>query len=289
VTWRRSLAVCSLLALCGCAGSPTTDRAGVEPWKPARISSPQFESHAAFDPRTGDLYFVRSSPKFSGWHIVFSHCTSAGWSEPRPAPFAGRGLEADPYFMPDGTLYFISTRAVSDGRSKDLDIYRVGRDAAGAWKTPERLDEPVNGPGAEWFPRPGPGGWLYFGSDRPGGKGGNDIWRAHQDAAGAWMVENLGPAINTPGDEYEASVSPDGTRMVLMADGDLHESRMTSSGWSARTKLGPDINRPGLKVGVLFSPGGTSMLFARDTMGPASGEFFVRRASGSEHWPRDCP
>ena len=41
----------------------------VRPWKPAGISSPRFESHPAFDPRTGDFYFVRSSPEFRGWRV----------------------------------------------------------------------------------------------------------------------------------------------------------------------------------------------------------------------------
>jgi len=49
------------------------------PWKPAGISSPKFESHPAFDPRTGDLYFVRSSPGFS-W---------TGYASTVPMPAAG--------------------------------------------------------------------------------------------------------------------------------------------------------------------------------------------------------
>src|SRR5687768_7703997 len=76
--------------------------AEVRPWRPVGISSLQFESHAAFDPRTGDLYFVRSSPAFEGWRILVTQCTEKGWSEPKPPAFAGDGVEADPYFTPDG-------------------------------------------------------------------------------------------------------------------------------------------------------------------------------------------
>ena len=71
-------------------------RVDVRPWTPAGISSPQFESHAAFDPKSGELYFVRSSPQFTGWRILVSRCTATGWSEPRPPTFAGDGVEADP-------------------------------------------------------------------------------------------------------------------------------------------------------------------------------------------------
>ena len=47
-------------------------------WAPAPISSPMFESHPAFDPVTGDFYFVRSSPEFRGWRIFVSRCEAAG-------------------------------------------------------------------------------------------------------------------------------------------------------------------------------------------------------------------
>ena len=192
----------------------------VRPWKPAGISSPKFESHAAFDPRTGDLYFVRSSPQFTGWRILVSRCTGAGWSTPQEPPFAGDGVEADPYFSTDGrSLYFISTRSVDGVKRKDLDIWRVDRDDAGAWGAPEHLPAPINSAGAEWFSRPGADGWLYFGSNRPGGLGGNDIWRGRQDAPGRWTVENLGAAVNTAGDEYEPLPAPNGPRMVLMETG----------------------------------------------------------------------
>jgi len=262
----------------------------VRPWKPARISSPQFESHAAFDPRTSDLYFVRSSPQFSGWKILVSRCTGTGWSTPEPPAFAGDGVEADPYFTDEGrTLYFISTRPVDGAKRRDLEIWRVDRDDKGAWGAPTHLPEPVNSPGAEWFPRPSADGWLYFGSDRPGGLGATDIWRARLGATGAWTVENLGPEVNTPGDDYEPLPSPDGTRLILMADGDLFETRRTETGWAPRTKLGPEVNQPGMEVGPLFSPSGRSLLFARDTLGPDSGEFFVWHEQGPEAWPPDCP
>jgi len=63
-------------------------------WAPRGISSARFESHAAFDPRSTDFYFVRSSPKFAGWRILVSRCGKQGWSEPQPAPFADDGVEA---------------------------------------------------------------------------------------------------------------------------------------------------------------------------------------------------
>jgi hypothetical protein len=167
--------------------------------------------------------------------------------------------------------------------------WRVGRDDAGKWGAPVRLPEPVNSPGAEWFPRLTADGWLYFGSNRPGGLGGNDIWRARADAEGRWRVENLGPAINTAGDEYEALPSPDGSRLIVMAESGLYQSRRTGRGWSKRVKLPPEVNVNATEIGALFSPSGRSLLFSRDTKGPDSGEFFVWREDGDEAWPPPCP
>ena len=272
------------------ASSAVVASESVTRWAPSRISSPLFESHAAFDPRTGDLLFVRSNKEFRGWRILTSHCSPRGWTEPRPAAFAAPGLEADPFFTADGRwLYFISTRATGSSSSGDLDIWRMKRDRAGHWGAPERLPEPVNSSGAEWFPRPAPDGWLYFGSDRAGGGGKTDIWRARMDAKGKWDVENLGPSINGPGNEYEALPSPDGKRLIVEADDGYFESDRLGNGWSPRRRLGPQINTNGSEIGAVFSPTGRSLLFARDIKGDDSGEFFVWQPDGPEAWPPSCP
>jgi hypothetical protein len=264
--------------------------ADVRLWRPAGISSPQFESHPAIDPRTGDLWFVRSTPQFTGWRIFVSRCTPQGWSAPEPPPFAGDGVEADPFFTADGaSLYFISTRSVDGVPRRDLEIWRVDRDATGAWGAPYRLPEPVSSPAPEWFPRPGADGCLYFGSSRRGGLGKTDLWRACPGADDTWHAENLGAAVNTDGDEYEPLPSADGTRLIFMAEGGLHESLRTETGWSPRRPLPAEVNVNGSEIGPLFSPSGRSLLFARDTGEPDSGELFVWHEQGAEAWPADCP
>ena len=191
-------------------------------WTVPPVSSDQFESHPAFDPLTGDLWFVRSSPEFRGWRLKVSRCTASGWGQPVDAPIAGGGVEADPWFTADGrTLWYISTRSDDGIKGRGLDIWSSTRDRQGRWGKPERLPEPVNSAGQEWFPRPDRDGWLYFGSDRPGGLGKTDIWRARQMRGGKWIVENAGPGMNTREDEYEALPSPDG-KWLLLQGGDAY-------------------------------------------------------------------
>jgi hypothetical protein len=217
-----------------------------------------------------------------------SQCTTQGWSEPRSAAFAGDGVEADPWFTIDGdTVYFISTRSTDGVKRKDLDIWQVSRMPTGQWREPKRLPAPVNSTGNEWFPRLAPDGSLYFGSDRPGGLGKTDIWRARQ-VNGKWVVENAGPAINTDNDEYEPLPSASGESMIVMAHDGLYQTHRSGDTWTPKAKLGPPVNVNGTEIGALLSPSGRSMLFSRDTKGPESGEFFVWRISGTEAWPDTC-
>jgi hypothetical protein len=284
--WRSLMLRVAALAflVSACASADVFER-----WSAPPISSDQYESHPAFDPRTGDLYFVRSTPAFSGWRIFVSACDDRTRTAPQPAPFAGTdGVEADPFFTPDGnTLYFISSRSENGVAQRDLDIWRVSRGEDGAWQTPEHLPAAINSPGQEWFPRLAPDGSLYFGSDRRGGLGQTDIYRARADGVGGWRVENLGPAINSAGDEYEAEISANGRRMILMADGDLYESRLRDGAWTQRVKLGDTINTDAMEVGPLLAPNGRSLLFARDS-GDASlsGEVYRQGRGGS--WPPRC-
>lgn len=263
----------------------------IEEWAPPGISTAQFESHPAFDPRTGDLYFVRSRPDFSGWRILVSHCGTKGWEMPGPPSFAGNGLEADPWFSPDGnTFWFISNRTSDGVRRPDLDIWKMARGADGRWGRPERLPFPVNSKANEWFPRMATDGWLYFGSGRPGGIGDTDIWRARQRPDGSWTAEDLGPTANSSKHQFEALPSADGKTLTVQSDEGYFETRKTPNGWSARHRLPPAINANGTEIGLARSPTGHTLMFARDTKGPKSGELFIWRRQGrKEAWPPACP
>ena len=255
-------------------------------WSVPPVSTDQFESHPAFDPRTGDLWFVRSSPQFRGWRMKVSRCTPQGWSVPLDAPIAGDGVEADPWFTLDGrTLWFISTRSTDGVKGRGLDIWRAIRDRSGRWIRSERLPEPINSAGNEWFPRLDRDGWLYFGSDRPGGYGKTDIWRARQGRGGRWIVQNAGPHLNSAGDEYEALPNPNGRWMLLSADA-YYRSERTRGGWGKRIRLDAEINANGSEIGAEFSPSGRSWLFARSLGDGRSGELL--RVGDREAWPAVC-
>src|SRR4029079_6027576 len=117
----------------------------------------------------------------------------------------------------DGSkLYFISNRPVPSKAKPGLDIWVMERSSTG-WSEPKNLGAPINSPGNEWYPTVADNGTIYFGSDREGGKGRTDIYRAKLVDGKYTEAENLGEAINTQFNEFEPLVAPDESLLLVMA------------------------------------------------------------------------
>ncbi len=91
---------------------------------------------------------------------------------------------------------------------------------------------------------------LYFASNNPAGFGGRDLWVTKRQPNGKWAKPvNLGPEINTPGDEGSPFIHADNQTLYFSSnyhDGygatDLFLSKKTDSGWSKPLNLGYPIN-----------------------------------------------
>jgi Tol biopolymer transport system component len=279
----------------------TAVTASAEPsiWTPTEVSTEEYESSPTFSPDGQEMFFMRADKSFQNYRLMWSRCERTGWSKPVPPPFAATTpvLEADPFISGDGNrVYFVSSRhAFEGGRgNEDLDIWYSDRLPTGAWSAvPKRLPEPVNSTGSELLPRVTKDGSLYFGSSRPGGKGGSDIYVARLQPNGAWSVSNI-DEVNSILNEYEADVSQDGLRLVLVADrGDrshlyLFTRPSAQSAWIEQRRL-PALPTV-FQVGPLMSPLGDRVLFAQ-TFGRRSGEFFLLdlTPSPNKSWPPTCP
>src|SRR5262249_17281302 len=113
-------------------------------------------------------------------------------------------------------------------------------------------------------------GALYFGSQRTGSTGGGDIYRAHADASGSYVVDQLGPPVNTSAAEYEAFVTEDEQTMLLTAsrrpdslgEFDLYASHKLPDGaWSAPVNLGPEVNSPARELSPKLTPDGHKLIW----------------------------
>jgi len=113
-------------------------------------------------------------------------------------------------FSPDGrTMYF--TRAEKSPYSDMGAQIMVSQRAGGAWSEPRPLQIFEDSTITVAHPTiSSDGEMIYFVSDAPDGFGGKDIWRARLADGGVKYIENLGPEINTSGDEMFPMMRHDG-------------------------------------------------------------------------------
>ncbi len=234
------------------------------------ISTGDFDSHPELSSDGKTLYFVRSAPNFNFWTILVSHFANGQWSSPEVAPFSGQYSDADPFITPDGSqLYFISRRPAAGKSGQDTDIWVMERTPSG-WSEPRNLGAPINSEGDEWYPTMTQDGTLYFGSDRPGGKGATDLYRARRTDGGYATPENLGDVINTQFNEFEPFITADESVLLFMAGGrpdglgglDLFVSYNRNGAWTKPVNLGDKINSPRLEYSPKISPDGKYFLWA---------------------------
>ena len=122
-------------------------------------------------------------------------------------------------FSPDGkTMVFARGNSGKKKGTADVNLY-ITRLRRSGWTEPRMLN--INNPGY-WDSTPAfsrTGRRLYFASNRPGGYGGIDIYSAKMNARGRFYdVKNLGPEINTAGNEMFPYISDDG-HMYFASDG----------------------------------------------------------------------
>ncbi len=157
------------------------------------------------------LYFTRcnvSKRKALGCEIFSAVRTGDKWSKVQSLALESDSITvAHPAISPDElTLYFVSDMGGSiknyEGKNSK-DLWKVSRtSASAAWGKPENLGPTINTPGDEVFPFMHHDGTLYFSSDGHIGMGGLDIFKAVQNSAGEWEVENMQYPVNSSSDDF---------------------------------------------------------------------------------------
>jgi outer membrane protein OmpA-like peptidoglycan-associated protein/Tol biopolymer transport system component len=122
-------------------------------------------------------------------------------------------------FLPDmQTLYFAADYP-EQGYGR-YDIYKSVK-AGNYWTTAKNLGRNVNTDYWDSAPSISPDGKaLYFSSNRPGGLGGIDLYVAFKNEKGGWEEAiNLGPQINTSGDEQTPFIHADNNSLYFSSTG----------------------------------------------------------------------
>lgn len=113
------------------------------------------------------------------------------------------------------------------------------------------------------------GRWLYFASNRPGGQGGSDLYRVAIDHGGWGAPQNLGPGVNSAGDESAPTLSLDGSALLFTrkdagaAGGRELLMAYWREGHYAGTRAVPGVNSAEDAFDGAWLGDGRALLFAR--------------------------
>ncbi len=158
-------------------------------------------------------------------------------------------------------MYF--TRCFNDKGTLQGCKIMVSRRAGRNWGEPKALD--LGGDSTTVFGNPSISPdelTLLFSSDLPKGQGGKDIWMARRktSADNFGRAVNLGPVINTPGDEMFPFMRND-TSLYFASNGhpgmgglDIFRSTFTNDEWTKPANMQVPINSPGDDFAIVFNP-----------------------------------
>ncbi|MCX6251800.1 MAG: OmpA family protein [Bacteroidetes bacterium] len=161
-------------------------------------------------------------------------------------------------------MYF--TRCwIEPGRKDGCAIYRAGRMGTNAWSEAEKL--PILADSSRSVGHPtitADEGTIYFSADLPGGKGGKDIWMATKQgkskSSGWSKPENLGPIINSTGDELFPFIRDDSV-LYFASNGlpgmgglDIFRSVKVNGLWTKPENMKYPINTSYDDFAIIFNP-----------------------------------
>lgn len=199
--------------------------------------------------------------------IYTSKLSGGEWSPAVAADFSGDYSDDDPFVSPDGQwLYFVSDRPTdTDDVKADANIWRYSL----VDKNPVELLS-INSSGEEYSPVVTASGNLYFASDRSGGKGQGDLYRAAPRGDDFAVPETLGTTFNTPTGEWNLWVSADEKDILFEASsrptnlsipGDLYYSWRSDAGWTPAVPVG-QLNTMGSDLMPRLHPNGETLYYA---------------------------
>jgi outer membrane protein OmpA-like peptidoglycan-associated protein len=217
---------------------------------PRYLQSRNSDYSAIVSPDGKHLYYTSLSPaRTEKENIWRSERLATGWGRAYEVTELNTDKnEAIGSFSKDGQIAYLSgnyKRGQIDG-----DIYQSVW-TGNRWGSPQAIEE-VNSPAVEAHPYVFNDELMFFTSSREGGYGGTDIWVSEKQF-GTWSEPvNLGPNVNSPGNEQTPFLSYDGRTLFFASNHhpgfggyDLFKVVRIGSGlqnWSIPENLGLPIN-----------------------------------------------
>ncbi len=271
---------------------------------PGVVSTPDaVELNGVFSPDFTEFFFARIAVRPGGgegpsrmYRCVLS--PTGRWSSPEPVqvwPDDATSLAVDMTYSLDGNrLYFLGIHPhPRSPEEPGSDIWVSERGPGGGWSLASPLPPPVWTEHVESYPAVTPDGGIQFSSDRPGGQGRTDLWRAAPTPDGGFASPiNMGSPVNSEYGEGDSCAAPDDSYIVFTSrrpggpgNGDLYVSfrAIDSSAWSEPRLLGHGINTTDTDYCPMITPDGRFLFFSRRVSDPKDGGW-DRVVAGDVYW-----
>jgi len=154
----------------------------------------------------------------------------------------------------------------------DFDLF-ISYNTPDGWSEPENMGYNINSEFWDSGPSLSPDkNTLYFSSNRPGGYGGIDLYVSHRSLNGKWSkAENMGPTINTKGNEQAPFIHADNQTLFFTSNGlpgyggtDLYVTRKTGDTWGTPENLGYPVNTIENEGSLFVASDGATAYYASD-------------------------
>ncbi|QQR87577.1 MAG: OmpA family protein [Flavobacteriales bacterium] len=207
--------------------------------------------------------------------------TIVTWLEAQPVPGKVNGTyhEGPVAISADGkTMYFTRSHYTDRKLAKDEDdvshlmLFRATLNGEAEWDDVRAfayngLDFSTGHPALS-----ADGRTLYFASDRPGGHGGTDLWMSSDNGTGWTEPVNLGPTVNTPGNELFPTINGNtlyfaSTAHENMGGLDIFSTTLQHERWTEPENLGYPMNTVHDDFAFVMEEGGNSGYLSSDRSG----------------------
>jgi WD40 repeat protein len=238
------------------------------------------------------LYFTSNRPTggFGGFDIWVSQrqAKDAAWGTPVNLGSTINTVANDfvPAFSRDGHwMFFASTRTGGYGMADVWASWRPQTHDDFGWEAPINLGAGVNTAfndnGVGYFENDDGGApQLLFGSNRPGGLGGADLYMSTLQLDGSWGPSTRIPELNSTGDDNRPTIRHDGLEIFFYSlraggagDVDLWTATRATvdAAWSTPVNLGAPVNTSAVELHPYLAANAETLLFSSDRPGGVGG------------------
>lgn len=240
--------------------------------------------NVSFSPNGKELFFsyykaTKKNPK-PIYEIKTYKLIKGKWVGPKTAAFSGVHSDVDINFSPDGNYIFFSSDRPQPN-SIGLDIYYCVKTKNG-WSEPIYAGTNINTTEGEVYPSISKNKNIFFRSNRQGGHGNDDIYRAKWIHGNFINVKNLGPNINSKYSESNSVIAPDESYILFCTSRPETNNiqhiyisfQIGDNVWTKAVSIGSEVNTDAGAGSPTLSPDG-KYLFFKKTKKPQRGIYWI--------------